>query len=91
MKQFLLHLDEKLELGKKFVTEDLDDTHLFIDSELVESLKDKIDELMVLFSFSVYFLKKFSLFFVLRKNIPTKQKLNSLNIKYKNPFFFNLI
>jgi hypothetical protein len=36
------------------VTEDLDDTHLFIDSELVESLKDKIDELMVLFSFSVY-------------------------------------
>ena len=51
MKQFLLHLDEKLELGKKFVTEDLDDTHLFIDSELVDLLKEKIDDLMEKYSY----------------------------------------
>jgi TFIIH basal transcription factor complex TTD-A subunit len=75
MKQFLLHLDEKLELGKKFVTEDLDDTHLFIDSELVESLKDKIDELMVLFSFSVYFLKKFSFFFCFKEKYSYKAEV----------------
>jgi TFIIH basal transcription factor complex TTD-A subunit len=51
MKQFLLHLDETQALGKKFITEDLDDTHLFIDSELVELLREKIDDLMEKFSY----------------------------------------
>lgn len=46
MRQFLLYLDENRAIGEKFVIEDLDDTHLFIDSELVDKLKEKIDELM---------------------------------------------
>lgn len=46
MKQFLLHLDEKMELGTKFVIQDLDETHLFISVDCVERLKDRIDDLM---------------------------------------------
>ncbi len=46
MKQFLLHLDEKLILGTKFVVQDLDETHLFVAPEMVDRLKDRIDELM---------------------------------------------
>jgi len=46
MKQFLLHLDEKLALGKRFVLNDLDESHLFISADVLESLQDKIDELM---------------------------------------------
>ena len=42
MKQFLLYLDDIRELGDKFVLEDLDDTHLFIDSVFVDRLKEKI-------------------------------------------------
>ncbi len=52
MKQFLLHLDETQKLGKKFILSDLDETHVFIDSEILEILKDKIDELMDENSFS---------------------------------------
>ncbi len=51
MKQFLLYLDETKALGDRFVCEDLDETHLFIDSDLVESLKDKIDDLMEKYSY----------------------------------------
>ncbi len=51
MKQFLLHLDETKALGEKFVCEDLDETHLFIDSDLVDRLKDRIDDLMEKFSY----------------------------------------
>jgi TFIIH basal transcription factor complex TTD-A subunit len=46
MKQFLLHLDETLAFGRKFVLHNLDDTHLFIQSDIVDLLKAKIDELM---------------------------------------------
>ncbi len=46
MKQFLLHLDEKLVLGTRFVLQDLDETHLFISAEALEQLKDQIDDLM---------------------------------------------
>lgn len=46
MKQFLLYLDDIGEVGGKFVLEDLDDTHLLIDSDFVERLKEKIDDLM---------------------------------------------
>ena len=53
MKQFLLYLDDNKELGDKFVLEDLDDTHLFIDSQYVERLKEKIDDLMEHHSYSV--------------------------------------
>ena len=46
MKQFLLHLDETHSLGTKFVLQDLDSTHLFISSDIIETLRNKIDDLM---------------------------------------------
>ena len=46
MKQFLLHLDETLALGKRFVLNDLDENHLFINADIIKTLQDKIDELM---------------------------------------------
>jgi hypothetical protein len=46
MKQFLLYLDDINVLGGRFVTEDLDETHLFIDPDYVDRLKEKIDDLM---------------------------------------------
>lgn len=53
MKQFLLHLDETTEFGRKFVLQDLDDTHLFIAADIVETLQDRIDDLMDKMSFSI--------------------------------------
>lgn len=53
MKQFLLHLDEKIILGKKFVIEDLDETHLFVSAEIVPILQEKVWEIMDNNSFNV--------------------------------------
>jgi len=53
MKQFLLHLDENNELGKKFIIQDLDETHLFISSDILPTLQDRIDGLMDKLSFPV--------------------------------------
>ncbi len=46
MKQFLLHLDETNAIGRKFVLQDLDDTHLFISSDSLDTLRNRIDDLM---------------------------------------------
>ena len=46
MKQFLLYLDDIGEIGGKFVLEDLDETHVLIDTDYVDKLKDKMDDLM---------------------------------------------
>lgn len=46
MKQFLLHLDETDALGCKFVIQDLDATHVFVSSDIIDTLKAKIDDLM---------------------------------------------
>lgn len=51
MKQFLLHLDETMALGQKFIIQDLDDGHLFISSEILETLQARIDDLMDQISF----------------------------------------
>lgn len=51
MKQFLLHLDEKEVLGRRFVIQDLDETHIFISAEILPTLQDKIDGLMDKLSF----------------------------------------
>ena len=51
MKQFLLHLDDTKALGQKFVLQDLDSTHLLISADIIETLKNKIDDLMDQFSF----------------------------------------
>lgn len=53
MKQFLLYLDETNTLGKKFIIQDLDETHLFIDSSILETLQNRIDELMDKHHFSL--------------------------------------
>ncbi|KAJ8275256.1 hypothetical protein COCON_G00098810 [Conger conger] len=41
MKQFLLYLDETSALGKKFIIQDLDDTHVFILAEVVQILQER--------------------------------------------------
>jgi len=46
MKQFLLHMDETLALGTKFVVQDLDERHLFVTPDAVDRIKEKIDDLM---------------------------------------------
>lgn len=54
MKQFLLHLDEKLILGRKFIITELDEKHLFIAADIVEVLQAKIDDLMDRISFPLH-------------------------------------
>lgn len=46
MKQFLLYLDDKNELGQKFIIADLDDNHLFVVASIIPVLKQKIDALL---------------------------------------------
>nr|ACO10504.1 General transcription factor IIH subunit 5 [Caligus rogercresseyi] len=53
MKQSLLYLDEKEELGSRFVVKDLDPNHLFISPEILPKLQDRIDDLMDKFSVPV--------------------------------------
>ncbi|KAG9283015.1 general transcription factor IIH subunit 5 [Astyanax mexicanus] len=53
MKQFLLYLDETSALGKKFIIQDLDDTHVFILAEVVPILQEKVGELMDQNSFPI--------------------------------------
>ncbi|XP_061756503.1 general transcription factor IIH subunit 5 [Nerophis ophidion] len=53
MKQFLLFLDETMALGKKFILKDLDETHVFILSEVVQTLQERVGELMDQNSFPV--------------------------------------
>lgn len=54
MKQFLLHLDEKQTFGRKFIFLDLDETHLFISADIVETLQIKFDDLMDRISFPLH-------------------------------------
>lgn len=54
MKQFLLHLDEKEAFGRKFIFLDLDETHLFISADIVETLRNKFDDLMDRISFPLH-------------------------------------
>uniref|UniRef100_A0A6M2E376 General transcription and DNA repair factor IIH subunit TFB5 n=2 Tax=Amblyomma TaxID=6942 RepID=A0A6M2E376_9ACAR len=51
MKQFLLHLDDTNALGKKFIIQDLDETHVFITAEILDTLQNKIDDIMDQISF----------------------------------------
>lgn len=46
MRQFLLHLDESRALGPKFVLRELDETHVFVDREIVPVLEQKLEQLM---------------------------------------------
>ncbi|XP_060533378.1 general transcription factor IIH subunit 5 [Cylas formicarius] len=51
MKQFLLHLDETMKLGRKFIIQDLDEYHLFVSADILDVLQAKIDDLMDQISF----------------------------------------
>ncbi|KAK2497395.1 hypothetical protein MC885_003324, partial [Smutsia gigantea] len=53
MKQFLLHLDESNALGKKFIIQDIDDTHVFVIAEFVNVLQERVGELMDQNAFSL--------------------------------------
>lgn len=46
MRQLLVHLDESRALGSKFVVKELDETHIFVDKEIVPILEQKLDQLM---------------------------------------------
>lgn len=46
MKQFLLHLDETVALGRKFIIQDLDERHLFISADILDVLQARVDDLM---------------------------------------------
>lgn len=51
MKQLLLHLDETNAFGTKFVLQDLDETHVFISTEILDTLQNRIDDAMDRLSF----------------------------------------
>ncbi|XP_014239382.1 general transcription factor IIH subunit 5 [Cimex lectularius] len=53
MKEFLVYLDETLAIGKKYIIQDLDETHLFISADVLETLNSRIDELMDKISFPI--------------------------------------
>ncbi|XP_077366775.1 general transcription factor IIH subunit 5 [Vanacampus margaritifer] len=53
MKQFLLYLDETMALGKKFILKDLDDTHVFILGEVVQTLQERVGKLIDQNSFTI--------------------------------------
>ncbi|XP_075231586.1 transcription factor B5 [Lycorma delicatula] len=46
MKQFLLHLDDTVALGRKFIIQDLDERHLFISADILDVLQARVDDLM---------------------------------------------
>ena len=46
-------MDEKSILGRKFIVEDLDATHLFVSADVIKILESKLWELMDKLSFPV--------------------------------------
>lgn len=46
MKQFILYQDDLRPPGQKIVLKDLDATHVFVDSNSTEFLREKIDALL---------------------------------------------
>lgn len=46
MHQFLIHLDETKALGSRFMIKKLDDTHIFVEREIIKLLESRIDALM---------------------------------------------
>ncbi|CAB3402933.1 unnamed protein product [Caenorhabditis bovis] len=45
-RQLLIHLDESRQLGSKFIIRELDETHLFIEKEVLPTLEEKIESIM---------------------------------------------
>lgn len=53
MKEFLIHLDDTKALGRKFIIQDLDDTHVFIAADILDTLQTRVDDLMDRLSFPI--------------------------------------
>lgn len=53
LKQFLLHLDETLKLGRKFIIQDLDEEYVFISEDIMDVLQAKIDDLLDQIAFPI--------------------------------------
>ncbi|CAP33501.1 Protein CBG15257 [Caenorhabditis briggsae] len=45
-RQLLIHLDDSRQLGSKFIVRELDDTHLFIEKDIVPMLESKVEQIM---------------------------------------------
>lgn len=43
-KQYLVHLDESLALGERFILNNLDEQHLFVNTAIIPKLKRKLEE-----------------------------------------------
>jgi len=46
MKQYLKYLDEHRKLNRSFILKDLDETHVFVDPDILPALEDQLDEFM---------------------------------------------
>lgn len=46
VKQYLVHLDETMAIGERFILNNLDDQHLFVQSSAVSKIKEKLQELI---------------------------------------------
>lgn len=46
LQQYIKHLDETMELGSKFIIRELDETHLFIEKSMVNSLQTRIENFL---------------------------------------------
>ncbi|VDN45636.1 unnamed protein product [Gongylonema pulchrum] len=46
MRQLLAHLDESRALDSKFIVKELDETHIFVDKEIIPVLEQKLDQFM---------------------------------------------
>jgi TFIIH basal transcription factor complex TTD-A subunit len=44
IKQYLVHLDETLAFGEKFILHNLDEQHLFVQTSAVPMIKEKLQE-----------------------------------------------
>ncbi|XP_064383808.1 general transcription factor IIH subunit 5-like [Halichondria panicea] len=54
IKQYILHLDQKESLGRRFILQDLDELHVFVALDVAKQLQQKIDELMEKNSYSEF-------------------------------------
>ncbi|GBG91092.1 hypothetical protein CBR_g51826 [Chara braunii] len=46
MKQYILRMNSEMPNSQKFVLRDLDDTHLFVQANMVTLIKRKVEEFM---------------------------------------------
>ncbi|CAI5444698.1 unnamed protein product [Caenorhabditis angaria] len=45
-RQLLIHMDESRQLGSKFIVRELDETHLFIEKDVIPILEERVESIM---------------------------------------------